>query len=344
MRLRAGAGAAFVLLLGSAAFGHSFDPALLVLTEREAGTFDVLWRTSPARVPQGRTIADDPLVPSLPARCHRIYPAEPPASQAGSPVFWRVTCPGGLRGERLTSPGTDPSHTDVVVRIDWLEGVPFTGVLRRDAPLLELPLEAGTAFGTSPGTLAWGYGVLGMRHILEGYDHLLFVLGLFLLVRSGAELVRTITAFTVAHSISLALATMGILTLPPRPVEALIALSIVLVAREVVREPTAEPTLAGQKPWVVAFAFGLLHGLGFAGALAEIGLPRANAALALLAFNVGVEAGQLVFVVLLFLVAIPFRAMVRHAPRLRLLPAYAMGIIAVAWVIERVRAFWSLPT
>jgi len=337
-------GGLLLLMPGVPALGHSFDPALLVLTEREPGGFDVVWRTSPARIPLGRTVADDPLVPVLPARCRRVYPTEPPASLAGTPVFWRIVCPDGLRGARLSSRGTDPSPTDVVVRVDWLDGPPFTGVLRRDAPALELPRKAGTALGSNPGTLAWGYLVLGMRHILEGVDHLLFVLGLFLLVHSTAELVRTITAFTVAHSLSLALATLGVVTLPSRPVEALIAASIVLVAREVARGPDAEPTLAGARPWVVAFAFGLLHGLGFAGALAEIGLPRAHAALALLAFNAGVEVGQLVFVTVLFLVAIPFRAVVRQAPRLRLLPAYTMGTVAVVWVIERVRAFWSLTT
>jgi hypothetical protein len=333
-----------LLMPGTPVLGHSFDPALLVLREREPGQFDVAWRTSPARIPLGRTIADDPLVPVLPARCRRVYPAEPPASEPGVPVFWRVVCTGGLRGERLASTGADPSPTDVVVRVDWLDGPPFTGVLRRDAPALELPREVGAAFGSSAGTLAWGYLLLGVRHILEGVDHLLFVLGLFLLVHSTGELVRTITAFTVAHSLSLALATLGVVTLPSRPVEALIAASIVLVAREVARGPGAEPTLAGERPWVVAFAFGLLHGLGFAGALAEIGLPRAHAALALLAFNAGVEVGQLVFVAVLFLVAIPFRAVVRQPPRLRLLPAYAMGTVAVVWVIERVRAFWSLTT
>jgi hypothetical protein len=329
-------------LFAGRAGAHAFDPALLVLTEREPGTFDVVWRTSPARVPQGPTIADDPLVPSLPAHCRRLYPADPPPSRAGEPVFWRVACPGtGLRGSHLTSSGTDPSHTDVVVRVNWLDGAPFTGVLRRGEDVLELPHDTGTAFGTTPGILAWGYGLLGVRHILEGFDHLLFVFGLFLLVGSGADLIRTITAFTVAHSVSLALATMGIVTLPSRPVEALIAASIVLVAREIARPPGAGWTLAGRKPWVVAFAFGLLHGLGFAGALAEIGLPRAHAALALLAFNLGVEAGQLVFVTLLFFVAMPFRGVVRHFPRLHLLPAYAMGTIAVMWVIERVQVFWS---
>jgi hypothetical protein len=191
--------------------------------------------------------------------------------------------------------------------------------------------------------LAWGYGVLGVRHILDGVDHLLFVLGLFLLVRSGRALVGTITAFTIAHSLSLVLATWGVVTLPSRPVEALIAASIVLVAREVARRPDAKPTIAGQQPWAVAFAFGLVHGLGFAGALAEIGLPPAHAALALLAFNVGVEVGQLLFVTVLFFVALPFRRVLRHAPSLRLLPAYAMGTIAVAWVIERVQAFSTPP-
>ena len=343
MMRRAAALAGLLLVAASpSARGHAFDPALLIVTEREPATFDVVWRTSAARMPIGRTVEDDPLVPALPAHCRRIYPPEPPASEAGARVFWRVACASELRGERLVG-GSDPSHTDVVVRIDWLDGATFTGVLREEAPVLDLPAQPGSAFGSAPGTLAWGYLALGIRHILEGSDHLLFVLGLFLLVRSGAELVRTITAFTVAHSLSLALATLGVVTLPSRPVEALIAVSIVLVAREVARQGV-EPTLAGRKPWVIAFAFGLLHGLGFAGALAAIGLPRAHAALALLAFNGGVEVGQLVFVVLLFFVAIPFRAVVSRSPKLRLLPAYVMGAIAVAWVIERVQAFWSMTT
>ncbi|HWP66498.1 MAG TPA: HupE/UreJ family protein [Candidatus Limnocylindria bacterium] len=336
---------AWVLLLPAApARGHAFDPALLILTEREPALFDVVWRTSPARVPPGRTVADDPLVPALPAHCRRVYPADPPAAEAGARVFWRVACDGALRGERLVSAGSDPGQTDVVVRVHWLDGTTFTGVLRTDAPVLELPHDAGALFGGAPGPLAWGYLVLGVQHILEGVDHLLFVLGLFLLVHSGAELVRTITAFTVAHSISLALATAGVLTLPAPPVEALIAASIVLVAREIARGPGERPTLANERPWMVAFAFGLLHGLGFAGALAAIGLPQAHAALALLAFNVGVEIGQLAFVALLFFVAIPFRPVVSQAPRLRLLPAYAMGAIATAWVVERVQAFWSVST
>jgi hypothetical protein len=245
-----------------------------------------------------------------------------------------------LRGARLVSRGTDPSHTDVVVRIAWREGPPFDAVLRTADATILVPRDA-SAFGSTPWQLVRGYGALGVRHVLEGLDHLCFLLGLFLLARSAGALVKTITAFTIAHSLSLALAALGLLTLPSRPVDVLIAASIVLVAREVVREREGTPTLAARRPWVLAFAAGLLHGLGFAGALAQIGLPRGHAALALLAFNGGVEIGQLVFVALLFFVAMPFRPVVRLAPSLRSLPAYAMGVVAVAWVIERVRLFWS---
>jgi hypothetical protein len=340
-RLAALVVAAMVLLGPSAARPHAFDPALMVLTEHDANTFDVVWRTSAARIPLGRTVEDDPLVPLLPAHCRRVYPAEAPASRSGEPVFWRVECgEAGLRGARLVSRGTDPSHTDVVVRIAWREGPPFDAVLRTADPAIDVPHDA-TAFGSTPWALARGYGALGVQHVLEGLDHLCFVLGLFLLARSAGALVKTITAFTIAHSLSLALAALGVLTLPSRPVDVLIAASIVLVAREVVREREGPPMLAARRPWVLAFAAGLLHGLGFAGALAEIGLPRGHAALALLAFNGGVEIGQLVFVSLLFLVAMPFRAVVSLAPSLRSFPAYAMGIVGVAWVIERVRLFWS---
>ena len=324
---------------------HAFDPALLVLTEREPGVFDVVWRTSPARVPAGPTVDDDPLVPVLPSRCRRVFPDAAPRSLAGEPVFWRVACEApGLRGARLVARGDDPAQTDVIVRLTWQDGAVFTGVLRRGTPELALPGDADSAFGTSPLALARGYGMLGILHILGGVDHLLFVLGLFLLVHDTRALVRTITAFTLAHSLSLALAASGVLTLPSPPVEALIAASIVLVARELAVEDRGTPTLAARWPWLVAFAFGLVHGLGFAGALAEIGLPRTYAALALLAFNVGVEIGQLLFVGLLFLLAIPLRPVVRTAPRLRALPAYAMGTIAMAWLVQRVQAFWSLPT
>ena len=320
---------------------HAFDPALLVLTEREPGTFDVVWRTSPTRLPPGPTVDDDPLVPLLPPQCRRVYPDDAPAAQAGEPVFWRVACgEAGLRGGALSLGDVDPGHTDVVVRIVWRDGPPFDGVLRSALRVLEVPVTPA-AFGSSPWALARGYAALGIRHILEGVDHLLFVLGLFLLVEGGGALVRTITAFTVAHSVSLALATAGLLTLPAAPVEALIAASILLLARELVRPAGAPATLASRRPWAVAFAFGLLHGLGFAGALAEIGLPASHAAVALLAFNVGVEIGQLLFVSLLFLVAIPFGPVVHRTPALRGVPAYVMGVLAMAWVIERVQAFWS---
>jgi hydrogenase/urease accessory protein HupE len=182
------------------------------------------------------------------------------------------------------------------------------------------------------------YGGLGVEHILTGADHLAFVLGLLLLVRGWWRLVETISAFTLAHTLTLGLAVLGLVRVPPAPVEAMIALSIVLVAVEVLAPPDAAPTLAHRAPWLVAFLFGLMHGLGFAGALADLGLPPDHVPAALLAFNGGVEVGQLAFVAAMLGPV----WLLRRGPRwLQMLPAYGIGSIAVAWTVERVVAFWS---
>jgi hypothetical protein len=186
----------------------------------------------------------------------------------------------------------------------------------------------------------WSYCRLGSEHILLGFDHLLFVLGLMLLVQTWGTLIKTISAFTGAHSVTLALAVLGVVDVPPAPVEALIAVSIVLLAAELTRPPHAPPTLARRYPWLVAFAFGLLHGLGFAGALAEIGVPSDRIALALLSFNLGVEAGQLAFVMAMLGPLVLAQRSARAWPRARLVPAYAIGALAVAWTFERVQRFW----
>ena len=189
------------------------------------------------------------------------------------------------------------------------------------------------------GPAAGGYFMLGVEHILFGIDHLLFVLALVLIVRGVGLLVKTITAFTVAHSITLALATLGVVHVPSAPVEAVIALSIVFVASEILRSRRGERGLTERAPWLVAGTFGLLHGFGFAGALSEVGLPANDIPLALLFFNLGVEAGQLAFVV----VALGVIALLR---RIRLpewapiLPPYAIGSVAMFWVIERTAAIW----
>jgi hydrogenase/urease accessory protein HupE len=188
--------------------------------------------------------------------------------------------------------------------------------------------------------VAWTYLVLGVEHILLGTDHLLFVLALVLLVKGWRRLVGTITSFTVAHSITLALATLGLVHVPGPPVEACIALSIVFVAAEIVRSRQGSPGLTERAPWLIAFTFGLLHGLGFAGALSEVGLPQQAIPLALLFFNVGVELGQLAFVfAVLLTISIAARSSLRApAWAWRVVP-YTIGSVAMFWVIERTGGF-----
>ena len=181
---------------------------------------------------------------------------------------------------------------------------------------------------------------MGVKHILLGIDHLLFVLGLVLIVRSTPRLVKTITAFTLSHSITLALATLGFVHVPQAPVEAVIALSILFLASELARRNRGESGLTARRPWLVAFSFGLLHGFGFAGALSEVGLPETDIPLALLLFNLGVEAGQLLFVAAVLALLWCGRRLATSAPRwLQDAPAYAVGSLAAFWLIERVAAF-----
>jgi hydrogenase/urease accessory protein HupE len=184
-----------------------------------------------------------------------------------------------------------------------------------------------------------GYFGAGVGHILAGADHLLFVLGLLLLVRGAGALVRTVTAFTLAHSLTLALAVTAAVRLPPAPVEAAIALSLVLLAAELARPPgDAPPTLARRRPSLLAFAFGLLHGFGFAGGLRALRVPAGDLPFALLGFNLGVEAGQLAFVAVA-LALVPLAKRLR-APSLARVPAYVIGAMGAFFCIERVAALW----
>jgi hydrogenase/urease accessory protein HupE len=185
------------------------------------------------------------------------------------------------------------------------------------------------------------YTVLGIEHILTGFDHLSFVLALLLLVKGKRRLIATVTAFTIAHSLTLFAATLGWVRVPGPPVEAMIALSIVFVATEIVHARQGRPGLTGRFPWTVAFVFGLLHGLGFAGALAEVGLPQASIPTALLFFNVGVEIGQLSFITLVFaIIAVSLRVSRRLAlitpGWLWRVPPYAIGGLASFWVVQRI--------
>lgn len=324
----------------AAVCAHSFEPALLDLRERDPGVFDMVWRP-PGRESGAIMPGAPPLVPRLPAHCRELLNLG--ASEEQTSV--RVDCgPGRLRGEIIAVPGILGSRVDAIVRLRWNDGRTASGVLRPDSEDFVVPDDGGdgegiVALGAPARTVATRYLALGVAHILHGYDHVLFVIGLFLLVASPRALVATISAFTLAHSVTLAAAVLGLVTVPSAPVEALIAASIVLLARELVRDDAAAPTLTRRYPWAVAFLFGLLHGLGFAGALAETGVPADQIPLALLAFNLGVEAGQLAIVVALALLAAVLRPLLGPRPALRWIPPYAMGTVAVAWTIERVLRF-----
>lgn len=328
---------AVVLALGlhGLARAHSFEPALLDLREREAGRFDVVWKSP---TPRGAADPGGGLTPELPAHCRQLDdPAAAEPDEAG-PRFFRVDCgTRGLRGERLGVAGLGGSRVDVIVRIAWRDGQTTTGVLQSGLEELTVP---GVAAGAPTATVLWRYGRLGVEHILSGADHLLFVLGLLLLVDGWRRLALTITAFTLAHTVTLALAVLGLVAVPTAPVEAAIALSIVLVAVEVARPLDAPATLARRFPWVLAFLFGLLHGLGFAGALVDLGLPPDHVPAALLGFNAGVEVGQLLFVTAML---VPVRLLRRAPAWVRLVPAYAIGTLVMAWTLERVGRFWLPP-
>ncbi|HVY66742.1 MAG TPA: HupE/UreJ family protein, partial [Gammaproteobacteria bacterium] len=245
-------------------------------------------------------------------------------------------CPGGLGGKQFRVAGLADTQTDVLLRIEHLDGSSSNQRLTRDAPAVTIP-ERPSAL-----EVVRTYVVLGVEHILLGVDHLLFVLALLLLVRGVRRLVATVTAFTVAHSITLGAATLGFVHVPPAPVEAVIALSILFLASELARRHAGgEADLTERFPWLVAFSFGLLHGFGFAGALSEVGMPAQAVPLALLFFNVGVEIGQLAFIGAVLGVGWLIRRSALHAPRQwQRLAAYAIGSVAAFWVVERTVAIF----
>jgi hydrogenase/urease accessory protein HupE len=304
---------------------HQFAPALLDLKELEPGQAAVRWKQPAIRV-QGSQ-----LHPVLPGSCQGV--GKPTVTRAGEGILagWEITCPGGLIGKTLGVEGIATSRADVLLRIALADGRSFRRVLTADQPSFLVPA------GESKLGVVQGYTRLGVEHILTGWDHLLFVLGLVLLVGRGRTLLWTITAFTVGHSITLSLAVLGFARIPPAPVEVLIACSIFIVGVELTREMSGRATWTHRLPWAMALAFGLLHGLGFAGALAQVGLPADEIPLALFSFNVGIEVGQLLFVGLVLAARVALRMLpVRWPQASALIPAYAIGSLAAYWVFERV--------
>jgi hydrogenase/urease accessory protein HupE len=313
--------------------GHEVRPAYLQIDEIGPGRYQLLWRTP---VLSGMHL---PVVLRLPDEIHDVTA---PAMQelSDSLVERRVFDAGvqGLAGRRIEFVGLQATVTDVLVRVQMLGGMHSTTLVRPSQPWIDIATSQG------PLTVAGAYLSHGIEHILLGIDHLLFVLGLILIVRSKRMLLLTVTGFTVAHSITLSLATLGVLHVPGPPVEACIALSILLLASEILRRQRGEPSLTASWPWAVAFSFGLLHGLGFASALIDIGLPRGDVPLALLSFNVGVEAGQLAFIAAVLGVigsAKQFRIPEIVERRLRTVTAYGVGTVAAFWFVERLAGFWA---
>jgi hydrogenase/urease accessory protein HupE len=318
------------LLLSSPVRAHESRPAYLQLRQVAADTYDVLWKV-PGQGEERRLALDVRFAPDV------ITTSALRVESAANAVVqrWQVRREGGLDGTSIRIDGLETTLTDVLVRLERLDGTTRTARVAPSSPSFVVQAEP----------LGWEvartYLVLGVEHILLGLDHLLFVLALVILVQGPRRLLWTITAFTAAHSVTLAAATLGWVHVPAPPVEATIALSIVFVAVEILHAQAGRLGLAYRQPWLVAFLFGLLHGLGFAGALSEVGLPGNAIPLALLFFNVGVELGQLSFVVVVLAVL----ALARRAPGSRpgwiaRVPAYAIGTVAACWTIDRVLGFW----
>lgn len=305
------------------ALAHKLAPSLLQLQETANGEFEVAWKTPRfASTPV-------PLVPRLPSVCADTSERSAAYEGTGVRVSWRVRCTQPLGGQTLRINGLDANQSAALVRIGWLEGGVAQGLLSGASPEFHIPEQAGRL------RISGDYSVLGIGHILGGIDHLLFVLGLMLLVDGTRRLVWTITAFTVGHSATLGLATLGFLRYPVDLVEFTIALSIFLVAVELGRERDPRHWLR-HRPWLAAGLFGLLHGMGFAGALREVGLPAHEIPLALFAFNIGIELGQLAFVAVALLAGY---AWMRWSPGRRLelgwVPVYLIGVLSAYWCIER---------
>lgn len=314
-----------VLAATPPAAGHESRPASLEITETAPGRYDVLWRTP---LNSGMRL---PVILQFPDAARTVLG---PAEQVlpDSIVERRVVeaDPAGLAGQRIRFVGLELTITDVLVRTTLHDGARWTAIVR--------PSQAWVLVTGAKGRLevASTYLVHGIRHIVFGVDHLLFVFGLLLLVAEPWTLVKTVTAFTLAHSVTLAVATLGYVSPPAVPLNAAIALSILFLGPEIMRARRRETSLTIRHPWLVAFAFGLLHGFGFAGALIDAGLPRKDLPLALLAFNVGVEGGQLVFVAMIALLGRAFRQLEIRWPRwAEATPAYLVGSLGAFWTIQR---------
>jgi hydrogenase/urease accessory protein HupE len=330
--------AALCALAPRVASAHEFTPSFYELTEEGSGTFEVVWRPGTVLTTSASAASDptDTVEPVLPEGC-AVSPLTA-GHRDGIERVWRIYCgEQGLAGRTIAVSGLDRHRADVLTRIQWADGSERVEILSGALRSLTLPAGADAERAASGAQVFGTYLRLGAEHIAMGIDHLLFVLLLVLIVTDGRRLVATVTGFTIGHSVTLVGATLGWFAVPIGPIEALIALSVLLLAAEAA-DPNAL-TRRGQirrHPWAVAGLFGLLHGFGFSSALHEVGLPSHAVPFALAAFNVGVELGQLAFVAVLLVLGQTWRKLVGDFPRVAL-PATAVvvGSLAAFWFFER---------
>ena len=316
-----------VVVLGGVhrASAHEVRPGLLELRETKPGVYSLFWKK-----PAGGE-SEIQIAPLVPPGCE-LSTADQQSPTPGAFVMRGVLrCEGGIQGKTLAVAGLESTVTDVIVRVEMLDGRRWTAIIHPSQPWVQI------AASQTRMAVIGSFIVEGVRHILFGADHMLFVLGLLLIVKDRWMLLKTITAFTVAHSITLGIATLGYASAPVVPLNAAIALSILFLGPEIVRSWRGETSFTICHPWVVAFAFGLLHGFGFASALTSAGLPRSDLPLALLSFNVGVEIGQVSFVALVLLLERSFRILEIRWPRwAEALPGYTVGSLGAYWTVQRV--------
>jgi hydrogenase/urease accessory protein HupE len=317
--------AIFAWAFAQVAVAHEVRPAYLEIDQAGPATYRVIWKQP--------TMGDVAI--HLTPHLSNGWLDRPPVDQYAAAGFlirtWKINAPGSapLAGQTATIEGLSDTITDVYVRIRLRNGQGLDTILRPENPTVKIALANGSAMA------APSFILLGVQHILTGLDHLLFVLGLVLLVHDRRSLLKTVSAFTLAHSITLAAATLGLISLPLPLLNALVALSILFLAPEVLRAQQGGSSLTTRHPWVVAFAFGLLHGLGFASGLTSLGLDRGALIGALVFFNLGVEIGQLAFIALVLSLQRAFRLMaIQWSRPFALTPTYAIGIFGAAWVFQ----------
>ena len=309
---------------GAGVSAHELNPGYLQLREVQARTFEVMWKMA------RRGALRLKMRPAFPDTCQATTAVREQLTPGSAVQRWTMRCEEDLTGQAIGIDGLTSTQTDVLVRIEMADGRSLTARLVPTAPVWQVP---GVPTWTE---VARTYLWLGVEHILLGVDHLLFVLGLLIIVNGTWRLVKTITAFTIAHSITLGGATLGWVSVPARPVNAVVALSILFLGLEIVRSRRGERSLTTERPWLVAFSFGLLHGFGFAGALTARGLPQSEIPLALLFFNAGVEVGQVAFVLLVLAMLWSYRRLEVAWPSWsEPLPAYGIGAMGAFWFITR---------